>query len=69
MSLVDNHPAAQPLEGSNPMTAKVDFMIICVCVIVAAIATLMYIAPIMWDAAGHVQDRLNTIYHVDITTR
>lgn len=48
---------------------RIEFILLCLGVVAIATVVVMQLAPILWDAAGAIEVSLNTIYHIDITTR
>ena len=47
---------------------KLSFITICALVTVGAFIVSIFVAPIMWDAAGYIETILNNAYNVAATT-
>lgn len=43
------------------------FILICTTVVVVALLTTYGLAPVLWDAAGYVEDVLNHAYRIEFT--
>lgn len=43
------------------------FVQLCATVVICTLVMAAVLAPVLWDAAGYVENILNTIYHVEFT--
>lgn len=45
------------------------FAQLCTLIVVSTLIISYFLIPILWDAVGHIETVLNTVYHIELITR